>query len=202
MDRLQIPTSGPLPTSIIESIRCGDHQIWSSLHAKLEPSLTRIATQAISGRIRSKIEASDLVQDTFLIAHRSAAGFRGTHYGEVFSWVRQILVNRINRLGRELCFTQKRAIHREFQLDSFAHREALVQAKELPCDYVQIKEEQEILNRTYKCLSDSDKQLIHERLFNEASYPELAIRFEKSEIALRKQWSRAIDRWSRLVKGL
>src|SRR6516225_563806 len=45
--------------------------------------------------LRSRADPSDLVQETFLAAHRDFAGFRGTTEGEFVCWLRQILAGNL-----------------------------------------------------------------------------------------------------------
>ncbi len=60
---------------------------------------------------------SDLVQETFLEAHRAFGGFRGASEGEVLHWLRRILATRLAKLVRRFYGTQGRDVRLERQLD-------------------------------------------------------------------------------------
>ena len=47
-----------------------------------------------AGRLRSKVEPSDIVQETLLQAHKAGSNFRGQTPAELTAWLRQILANK------------------------------------------------------------------------------------------------------------
>jgi RNA polymerase sigma-70 factor (ECF subfamily) len=53
--------------------------------------LLLLARLHLGDRIRSKIDASDVVQETLLEAHRKRGQFRGTSEAELAGWLRQML---------------------------------------------------------------------------------------------------------------
>src|SRR3954453_22148933 len=54
--------------------------------------LRLMARSLISQPLRVRLDASDLVQETFLKAHREFASFLGATEAELVAWLRQILV--------------------------------------------------------------------------------------------------------------
>jgi RNA polymerase sigma-70 factor (ECF subfamily) len=52
-------------------------------------------------RLRGRIDASDVVQQTFLQAHQALAGFRGGTSGELAAWLRQILARNLAHAIRD-----------------------------------------------------------------------------------------------------
>ncbi len=61
----------------VESLRFGDEDAWGVLLLRVEGPLLKLASRRIYRSLRPKVEASDIVQETFLLAHRSRASFRG-----------------------------------------------------------------------------------------------------------------------------
>ena len=55
--------------------------------------LTLLARVQVSRRLQGKVDATDLVQETFLEAYRTFAQFRGTAEGELACWLRHILAS-------------------------------------------------------------------------------------------------------------
>src|SRR5262249_21168378 len=55
--------------------------------------LRLLAGLNLDPRLRSKLDPSDLVQETLLKAHRNFAQFRGQTDAELSSWLRRILAN-------------------------------------------------------------------------------------------------------------
>jgi RNA polymerase sigma-70 factor (ECF subfamily) len=77
--------------------------------------LLLLARAQLNLRLGAKLDASDVVQQTLLEAHRNAAQFRGTTSGEVAAWLRQILARNLANAARDLS-RHKRDVGREQSL--------------------------------------------------------------------------------------
>jgi RNA polymerase sigma-70 factor, ECF subfamily len=75
-----------------------------------------LAQAQISPRLQAKLDASDLVQQTLLEAHRDLNQFRGTTRGEMAAWLRQILARNLANAVRHL-ERDKRDVGREESLE-------------------------------------------------------------------------------------
>src|SRR5690349_19237943 len=78
--------------------------------------LLSIAQQELDPELRAKGGASDLVQETFLKAHRHFAQFHGTAEEELLAWLRRLLLNNLADFRRLYHETQKRDAGLEFAL--------------------------------------------------------------------------------------
>src|SRR5262249_27352492 len=78
--------------------------------------LAVLARVQIEGRLRAKVDASDLVQQTLLEAYRDFAHFRGATEAEWLAWLRQILSHNAANFGRQDPGTHKRQARREVAL--------------------------------------------------------------------------------------
>jgi RNA polymerase sigma-70 factor (ECF subfamily) len=76
-----------------------------------------LAQKQLGGRLRAKLSASDLVQQTLLDAHRRRDQFRGSGPAQMVAWQRRVLASNLadalRRLGRE-----KRDADRERSLEA------------------------------------------------------------------------------------
>src|SRR5207244_6997370 len=70
----------------------------------------------IDRRLQGKVAPSDLVQETFLEAHRDFGQFRGGTEKELMAWLRQILVTNFANLVRRYRGTRARDVGLERDL--------------------------------------------------------------------------------------
>jgi RNA polymerase sigma-70 factor (ECF subfamily) len=89
--------------------------------------LCLLARAHLDGRLRDKLDASDLVQQTLLEAHAKRHQFRGRCEAERAGWLRQMLANNladaVRALGRA-----KRDVQRELSLDAVRDSSARLEA--------------------------------------------------------------------------
>ena len=62
--------------------------------------LVMLADRQLDSRLRGKLDASDVVQQTLLEAHQNQEQFRGTYEGELVAWLRKILAHNLLVLAR------------------------------------------------------------------------------------------------------
>lgn len=79
--------------------------------------LRLLAQLHLDPRLRGKVDASDLVQQTFLQAHRALAQFRGHSDQELGAWLRQILARNLAHAARDFG-RDRRDVDRERSLEA------------------------------------------------------------------------------------
>jgi RNA polymerase sigma-70 factor (ECF subfamily) len=79
--------------------------------------LLLLARVRLDPRLRPKLDASDVVQQTLLEAHRDAAQWRGRTVGEQAAWLRQILARNLANVVRDW-HRDKRDVAREQPLQA------------------------------------------------------------------------------------
>jgi RNA polymerase sigma-70 factor (ECF subfamily) len=67
---------------------------------KYRPLLRLLAGARLDGRLRGKVDPSDLVQESLLKAHAALDQFRGTTTAELQAWLRSILANEMAAAAR------------------------------------------------------------------------------------------------------
>ena len=108
---------------LLASAQQGDDASLGQLFDKHHSYLSLLARLQINGRMRSKVGASDVVQEAFLGAHRDFGQFRGTTPAEFAGWLRQVLAHAIANQVRRYQATQGRNIGLERQLTQNLARE-------------------------------------------------------------------------------
>ena len=86
---------------LIELARHGDESARGSLLEMYRHYLGLLARLEIGQRLQTKVDTSDLVQETFLEAHRNFGNFRGRGEAEFVGWLRAILAAKIANLMRK-----------------------------------------------------------------------------------------------------
>src|SRR5262245_19706369 len=88
------------PVQLLRVARSGDGPALGRLLELYRNYLTLLAKLQVRRRLQSKVDAADLVQDTFLKAHRHFGQFRGDTEPELAARLRQILASNVANLVR------------------------------------------------------------------------------------------------------
>lgn len=102
---------------LLRRARQGDTDAVGQLLEQHRESLRRMAERQLQGRVGVRVAASDVVQQTFLEAHRGFDQFAGNRDAELLSWLRRILQHNIAGVIRDHALLQKRSVRREQSLD-------------------------------------------------------------------------------------
>lgn len=100
---------------LIELARKRDHQATAELLDGYRNYLLLLAQLQLRRSLRSKLDASDLVQETYTAAIRDFAQFRGNSEQELLAWLRKIMANIGFNMNRRY-ETQRRDAQREADL--------------------------------------------------------------------------------------
>src|SRR5262249_21220315 len=104
------------PEQLLGLARAGDPLALGKLLELYRGYLSLLARLQIGRRLQGKADPADLVQDTFLEAHRNWERFRGTTEAELLSWLRRILAARTADLIRRYLGSQRRDVRLEREL--------------------------------------------------------------------------------------
>src|SRR5829696_7200786 len=104
------------PTELIRQARGGTTEALGHLLSRYGNYLGLLARVQVGRRLQGKVDPDDLVQKTFLEAHRHFPGFRGQSEPEVAAWLRQILAGVLANTLRRYLGTQGRDVRLERDL--------------------------------------------------------------------------------------
>ena len=115
---------------LIRRAQQGDAESRERLFALLRSYLGFAARAQLESWLKVKVDASDLVQQTLLEAHRDFDRFEGGSEGQLLAWLRKILLHNVADFVRHYRGTAKRQVRREVPFANPAASGPLVGAPE------------------------------------------------------------------------
>ena len=145
--------------------------------------LILLATPQLVGPGRKRCSESDIVQETFLEAHRDFAAFRGTTLPQFQAWLRRILSNNVLAFLERHVWAEKRDVRREQSLHTVAagldcsaiNLESFIAGSaDSPSECAMRREDSLVLADAIASLPDDYREIIMLRTFQGLSFDEAA----------------------------
>lgn len=192
-------------SGLLSAARDGSRDALGQAFEACRRYLLGVAHQELNASLQAKGGASDLVQETFLEAHRAFDHFRGNSEGELRAWLRQMLHHRAVKFGRRFRTTQKRRLSSEAgqSIDSLATTANSGLQAQLPSPSTQMMalEQAQSLRQALERLPDDYRRVITMRYVEQCSFEEIGQRMERTGNAARLLWLRAIERVKQELRG-
>jgi RNA polymerase sigma-70 factor (ECF subfamily) len=194
------------PGHLLREAREGADDARGALLESYRVYLDLLARVELGRRLRKKVDASDVVQETFLEAHRHFGTFRGSSEAEFVAWLRSILAARIANLVRHFVGTQARDVRREeglkIDLDqsSRALDRGLFSLQSTPSQQVVRREQGVLLAAALARLPAEYREVVVLRHLEELPFPEVAARMGRTVDSVQKLWVRALARLRQSAK--
>jgi RNA polymerase sigma-70 factor, ECF subfamily len=191
------------PERFLVLARAGDDEARGRVLEHYRSYLMVLARMQIGRRLQGKADAADLVQETYLEAHRNFQRFRGATEAELASWLRQILAGQFAHLVRRYLGTKRRNVRLERELigeldqSSRALDGGLFAAGSSPSDRAARRERAVMLADALEHLPDDYREVLVLRHLESLTFPEVARRMGRSPDSVEKLWVRALDRLRR-----
>jgi RNA polymerase sigma-70 factor, ECF subfamily len=198
-------TSEMIPEQLIVQARGGDAVALGQLLELYRNYLKLAARSLIGPALRVKLEPSDLVQETFLKAHRDFADFEGRGERELVAWLRRTLARTLadqvkhhRRKGRDL--------HRQESLDHLLQRSeatiqhALASRGMSPSEGASRREQAVLLADAVAQLPPDYREVFILRTLEHIPFEEIATHMGRSVGAVRMLWARALEKLTRSLE--
>ena len=162
--------------------------------------LTILARTQIGRRLQGKADAADLVQETFLEAHKHISRFRGGTEAEFLAWLRTILAAVVSNHVRRYLGTRQRDARLEqalaIELDdtSGVLERGLIAPQSTPSRNAVKHEALVLLASALEQLPDDYRQVIMLRHLEGLSFAEVAAAMGRSLASVQNLWVRALKR--------
>lgn len=195
------------PEQLLCLARTGQEQALGQLLELYRNYLRLLARLEIGRRLQGKVDDSDLVQDTFLQAHRHFTRFRGATEAELVSWLRQILADVVGKLVRHFYGTQRRNVRLERELvaeidqSSRALGEGLAARQSSPSQQAARREQAVLLADALQRLPETYREVIVLVHLEGLRFPEVARRMDRSVDSVKNLWARAVARLKRALRS-
>lgn len=191
---------------LLARARKGDDGARDELFAKCRNYVALVARTHVESWMRTKVDASDLVQQTLLEAHRSFDEFRGGTEAEWLAWLRRILHHNTHDFIRRYK-TDKRRVQREVRMEGPREGDSAGLFHDPPGQegtpsQIVARHEREIeLADAIARLADDHREVIILRNLQRLPFDEVARRMDRSRPAVQMLWTRAIRKLQQQLTG-
>ncbi len=180
----------------LSAARAGSADAFGQALQSCRRYLLLVAREEFGEDLKAKGGASDMVQETFLKAHRHFGRFRGETEEELLAWLRRLLLNNLASF-RRLFVAEKRRAGREEALEG---GDSAWPARELsadtpsPSEQAMGHERDEALQRALGQLPEDYRHVLTLRHVEGHTFEEIGRATGRSANAARKLWARAVER--------
>jgi RNA polymerase sigma-70 factor, ECF subfamily len=194
------PSASPTPDRLLQSAREGNPQALGELLELYRGYLSLMARLQIGRLLQGKVDAADLVQDTFLEAHRNFGNFRGETEAELICWLRQILAATLANVVRRYHGTQRRNVRLERQLEDDLDRssrmidQSLAAGQSTPSQRAAKREQVVLLADALSRLPEDYREVIILHHLEGLNFPLVAKRMGRTVDSVKNLWARALAR--------
>ena len=186
-------------SELIRQARNGDAASRDALFGLCRSYLGLMARAQVESWLRVKVDASDLVQQTLLEAHRDFDRFQGGSQQEWLAWLRRILARNATDFVRQYRGAAKRAACREVPFaagDSGLARGAPEPAASVPTpsqEFLQFDAELR-MSAALATLPPDYQEVVLLRNLQRLPFEEVARRMNRSRPAVQMLWLRALKK--------
>ena len=199
------PLDQVVPELLLARARIGDEAALGRLLELYRNYLRLVARALIGQALRVRLDASDLIQETFLKAAREFSHFLGSTEPELTAWLRQILVRTLasqakhhRRQGRD--YQRQESLEAMLDRSSAAVQRALAAPVETPSHHAVRREEAVLLADALETLPAHYREVFILRNLEHIPFDQIAVRMGRSPGATRVLWKRAMDRLSQSLR--
>ena len=184
-------------TVLLLQARAGDTEALGRLLEKYRNYLLFLAKMQLDSRLLGKLDAADIVQETFMEAARSFSQFRGEEDGQFTAWLRQILVSKLAAAARHYLGTRRRDVRLEQHLHTRVDQSSLFLDHLLctlstPSLKVRREETRQQLLEALAQLPEHYREVLQLRHLENLTFPQIAQRMGRTEDSVQKIWVRAL----------
>ena len=173
---------------LLEQAKAGSPEALNRLYERCAGRLLALIRLRLGKDLRSRLESRDILQATFLKSLEHLNDLNGNETRSLMAWLARIAEHEIRDCA-DFHHRQRRDAARESALDDAAPLPALTRSA---LSRVILNEQAAQLETALESLSETHREVIVLRKFEELSFAEIATRLGKSEDACRMLLARAM----------
>jgi RNA polymerase sigma-70 factor, ECF subfamily len=179
--------------TMIQAARGGDLEAMGLAVQSFRNYLLLVARQETGGDLAAKGGASDLVQETFLVARKRFGSFSGRDEGELKAWLRAILKHRLAKFRSRFRGTAMRQAAREHDLGPTRAIESIPGELTSPSGVAQRSEERAALDLALSHLPEHYRKAVLLRHEQGLRFEQIAAELGTTPEGARKYWARGVE---------
>jgi RNA polymerase sigma-70 factor (ECF subfamily) len=192
----------PATCDLIDRARAGDAEALQALLQRYREYVRLLVRCRASGKLKTRVDSSDLVQETLLRAAQHIQQFQGTGEEEWCAWLTRIAENEVIHQLRHHLGAARRAVSREQGVtigpDDSAGASRLEQwcskSQSSPSVAAVRKERALLLSAALARLPDDYREVLILRHLEGLDFAEVSRRMDRSNGAVRVLWTRALKK--------
>jgi len=144
-----------------------------------------LAASGLDVRLRAKVDASDIAQQTLLQAHRGFGEFRGTTEAEILAWLRKILSRNLAQVARDYRRDKRNidlehSIHQSINTSSARLAEWLAASEPTPSQNAVVSERLLILCAAMESLPEMQREAVRLHYCEQLKLKEIAVQMDRT----------------------
>jgi RNA polymerase sigma-70 factor, ECF subfamily len=195
------------PEYLLERAHAGDTEAFGQLLTQYH-NYMRLMVRALAGTtLKLRVDASDLVQEACLEAHRDFPQFEGSSEAELLAWLRRILARNLADSARYQSagirdHRRQRSLELMLEQSSLSVQDALAATATTASAVAAQRERAVLLADALEGLPADYRDVVILRNLEGLKFSEVAARMGRSSGAVRMLWARAIEKLSVTLEGL
>lgn len=192
------------PIALLQDARNGSMEALGQLLESCQGYLLAIARRELPVLLQAKVDAADVVQETFIEATRDFAHFRGANEQELLGWLRRILRHNLADLSRHFrmcCRSLSQEVRLLDQLANFLVAGSLHGQARTICEQLIAQEKGRALEAAVQHLPFVHRKVLQLRFGEHCSFSEIGNRLQRSPEAVRKMACRSLKQLRREMNG-
>ncbi len=197
----ELPDDSTETQRLLNRVRSGDSGAVNRLFARYRGYLREVIEMRLDARLRRRIDASDLVQETQLEATRRLKEYIAEEPIPFRLWLRRIARDRLGMAQRRHFEAAQRAMNREIPLSEHSSLQLvdqLLAGGSTPSQHIAKQEEARRIRRALGQLSEADQEILLMRNFEQLTNDEISCVLGIEPAAANMRYVRALVRLSKV----